>query len=56
MNHMLVTIVYSLPGANPCITSAVIPIQSHLSFDANTKKVYDQYRHKKYYEVTITTF
>lgn len=56
MNHMLIVITYSLPGANPVITSAVVPIQSHLSFDAHKQNVYEQYRNKKYYDVTITTF
>lgn len=56
MNHMLIVITYSLPGVNPVITSAVVPIQSHLSFDAHRENVMSQYRSKKYYEVTITTF
>lgn len=56
MNHLLIVITYSVPGHPPAITSAVVPIQSHLTFDAQKKKVYDQYRTKQYYDVTITEF
>lgn len=54
MNHMLVVITYSVPGQPPCITSAVVPIQSHLSYDRYKQDIHDDYRHKQYYQVTIS--
>lgn len=54
MNHMLIVITYSLPGTNPVITSAVVPFENHMSFDRYKQDIHDDYRHKQYYQVTIS--
>lgn len=54
MNHMLIVITYYAPGHNPVITSAVMPINQVTSFDMHKRNIEEQYRNKKYYDVTIT--
>lgn len=56
MNHMLIVIKYKQHGWPPVITSAVVPIQCHMSFERHKQEILEQYRTKPDYEVTITEF
>ena len=54
MNHLLITILYELPGVDPCMTTTVLRVANGFELTSYKDKIYQQYRNKPYYEVTIT--
>lgn len=54
MNNLLITIVYKLPGLQPCMTTTVLPVGTQRGLEVYKNEIYQQYRNKPYYEVTIT--
>lgn len=54
MNNLLVVITYRELNKEPCMTSAVVPVQHSMSLETYRKKIEAQYKDKPYYNVTIT--
>lgn len=54
MNHLLVTIVYKPPGIDPCMTTTVVPVGNQSGLTIYKNEIYQQYRNKQHYDVTIT--
>lgn len=53
MSHILVTIKYHIAGYPPVMTTTAVPIQSHLTFNDIRRRIIDEYKGNRNFEVSV---